>query len=100
MPHSTTGTAAATPAVSIRGDPDNTTSPWNADNNERPPRAAASAGTPTGGGLVIPKGKVAVWDETNRIMVIKNRDEVKLKTWKTRLRAAAFRFWAGGPPIG
>ncbi|CAN0131945.1 unnamed protein product [Ectocarpus sp. 12 AP-2014] len=33
-------------------------------------------------------------------MVVKNRDEVELTTWKSRIRNAAWQFWAGGPPLG
>jgi len=61
MSSSTTGTAAPTPGGSIRGDP----APPAASTNEH--------------GLVIPEGKVAVWDNTMKQMVIKDRDEVKLK---------------------
>eukprot|EP00752_Nemacystus_decipiens_P010978 g9755.t3 len=92
MSQSTTGTAAPSPAASIRGDPDSTTAPWN---HRRPRREARSA---SAGGFTIPEGMVLVWDETMRQMVVKDRDDVKLKTWKTRLRRAAFKFWAGGPP--
>lgn len=68
-------TAAPTPAGSIRGDP----------------TAAAAAGgdgaAPGGtGGLVVPEGKVAVWDNTMKQMVIKDKEDVKLKVTDRRDR--------------
>eukprot|EP00903_Cladosiphon_okamuranus_P018097 g16654.t1 len=84
---STSGTAAPTPAASIRGDAATPTTTASA-------AGAAGAGT---GGLVVPEGKVAVWDNTMKQMVIKDREDVKLKTWTTRIKDAAWKFWAGGP---
>ncbi|CAN0188281.1 unnamed protein product [Ectocarpus sp. 6 AP-2014] len=52
------------------------------------------------GRLLIPEDKVVVWDDTMKQMVVKNRDEVKLTTWKSRIRNAAWQFWAGGPLLG
>ncbi|CAM9259419.1 unnamed protein product [Ectocarpus fasciculatus] len=86
-------TAPPTPAVSA------------APSFRRHPAAAAAPSTrvtsdPSGGGLVIPEDKVVVWDDTMKQMVLKNRDEVTLTTWKSRIRNAAWKFWAGGPPLG
>lgn len=140
-----TGTAAPTPAASIRGDDDdadNRPSPW----NNRPPRRRREAGSAGTGGFAIPEGKVntlnrykkysmlaafsrtgivcmyicilssgpqgifffksvidytrgyksarmynaynncsvqqvVVWDETMQQMVVKDRDDVKLKVY-------------------
>lgn len=60
MSSSTGGTAEPTPAASMRGDP-------------APPAASSTSG------VVIPEGKVVVWDNTLEQMVIKDKDEVKLK---------------------
>lgn len=66
------GTAAPTPAGSIRGDP-TAVAGGSAG-------AAAGGAAPGGtGGLVIPEGKVAVWDNTMKQMVIKDKEDVKLK---------------------
>ena len=61
-----TSTAAPTPSVSIRGDPAAAATP--------PPAASAP-----NGGVVIPEGKVAVWDATMQQMVIKDKEDVKLQ---------------------
>ncbi|CAM9093721.1 unnamed protein product [Pylaiella littoralis] len=91
MPTRPSSTAAPTPSDSIRGDP--------TDNNASG-GASAGGGAAAAGGLVIPEGKVAVWDNTMKQMVIKDKEDVKLKTWSTRIRDAAWNFWAGGPPVG